>query len=149
VQPSPPAIKPQRGALFRFLISAAQDARTFGTVWMPKFLAKRYSSVFVVIWQILSNHGLIRLKRFVSSISSKLCNYVYFYLYLMIHAYVQRFDVTENLEKFDILGATEALRCSGTLGARTKGRPCCFVGPGKEAQPGPACHVPTPPTVCP
>jgi hypothetical protein len=40
-------------------------------------------------------------------------------------------------------------RCSGTSGARTKGRPCCFVGPGKEAQPGPACHAPTPPTVCP
>jgi hypothetical protein len=45
-----------------------------GTVWMPKFLSKCYCSVFVVIWQILSNHGLIRLKRFVSSISSKLCN---------------------------------------------------------------------------
>jgi hypothetical protein len=31
-------------------------------------------TLFVVIWQILSNHDLIRLKRFVSSISSKLCN---------------------------------------------------------------------------
>jgi hypothetical protein len=49
-----------------------------GPVRLPKFLAKRYCSVFVVIWQILFNHGLIRLKRFVSSISSKLCNYIYF-----------------------------------------------------------------------
>jgi hypothetical protein len=30
-----------------------------------------------------------------------------FYLYLMLHTCVQRFDVTENLEKFGILGATE------------------------------------------
>jgi hypothetical protein len=38
------------------------------------FLQNGYGSFFVVIWQILSNHGLIRLKRFVSSISSKLYN---------------------------------------------------------------------------
>jgi hypothetical protein len=30
-----------------------------------------------------------------------------FYLYLMLYAYVQRFYVTGNLEKFDILGATK------------------------------------------
>jgi hypothetical protein len=31
-------------------------------------------AIFVVIWQIVSNYGLIRLKRFILSISSKLCN---------------------------------------------------------------------------
>jgi hypothetical protein len=31
-------------------------------------------TLFVVIWQLMSNHGLIRLKRFVSFISSELCN---------------------------------------------------------------------------
>jgi hypothetical protein len=38
------------------------------------FLEKWYYSTFVVIWQLVSNHSLIRLKRFVSWISSKLCN---------------------------------------------------------------------------
>jgi hypothetical protein len=38
------------------------------------FLQNGTIAFFVVIWQILFNHGLIRLKRFVSSISSKLCN---------------------------------------------------------------------------
>ena len=45
-----------------------------GPVWLPNFLAKQYCSVFAVIWQLVSNHSLIRLKRFVSRISSKLCN---------------------------------------------------------------------------
>jgi hypothetical protein len=30
-----------------------------------------------------------------------------FYLYLILHTSVQRFDVTENLEKFSIWGATK------------------------------------------
>jgi hypothetical protein len=38
------------------------------------FLQNGTVALFVVIWQILSNYGLIRLKRFVSSISSKLYN---------------------------------------------------------------------------
>jgi hypothetical protein len=38
------------------------------------FLQNGHRIFFVVIWQILSNHGIIRLKRFVSSILSKLCN---------------------------------------------------------------------------
>jgi hypothetical protein len=38
------------------------------------FLSKCICSIFVVIWQLVSNYGLISLKRFVSSISSKLCN---------------------------------------------------------------------------
>jgi hypothetical protein len=49
------------------------------SIWaLSKFLAKCNCSIFVVIWQLVSNHGLIRLKRFVSSISSKLCNLFYF-----------------------------------------------------------------------
>jgi hypothetical protein len=45
---------------------------------LAKFLAKCNCSTFVVSWELVSNHGLIRLKRFVSSISSKLCNQFYF-----------------------------------------------------------------------
>jgi hypothetical protein len=41
---------------------------------MQIFLQNSTVAIFVVIWQILFNHGLIRLKSFVSSISSKLCN---------------------------------------------------------------------------
>jgi hypothetical protein len=40
-----------------------------------------------------ANHRLIRLKRFVSQNLYKLCNYLFFYLYLMLHACVQTFDV--------------------------------------------------------
>jgi hypothetical protein len=39
-----------------------------------KILQNDTVTSFVVIWQLVSNHGVIRLKRFVSSISSKLCN---------------------------------------------------------------------------
>jgi hypothetical protein len=38
------------------------------------FLQNDTVANFGVIWQLVSNHDLIRLKRFVSSISSKLCN---------------------------------------------------------------------------
>ena len=38
------------------------------------FLQNDIVAVFVVIWQLVSNHSLIRFKRFVSWISSKLCN---------------------------------------------------------------------------
>jgi hypothetical protein len=47
------------------------------TLWaclVPKFFGKHYCSNFVVIWQVLSDHGLTRFKRFVSWISSKLYN---------------------------------------------------------------------------
>jgi hypothetical protein len=33
-----------------------------------------YCSIFVCIWQLMSTHKLIRLKRFVSQITDKLCN---------------------------------------------------------------------------
>ena len=43
------------------------------------FFWKWYCSTFVVIWQLVSNHSLIRFKRFVSWILFKLCNiYVLF-----------------------------------------------------------------------
>jgi hypothetical protein len=46
----------------------------FGAGLVPKFLAKWHcSAFFVVIWQLVSNHGLIRLKRFFSSIFNALC----------------------------------------------------------------------------
>ena len=50
--------------------------------------------------KILFNYRLTRIKRFVSSFTSKLCNLsFYFRLYLMLHACVTKFDVTENLKK--------------------------------------------------
>jgi hypothetical protein len=45
-----------------------------GLVQLQFFLQNNPVARFVVIWQLVSNYGLIRLKRFVSSISSKLCN---------------------------------------------------------------------------
>ena len=45
-----------------------------GLVYFPKILQNMNSTTFVCIWQILSNHVLTRLKRFVSLISTKLCN---------------------------------------------------------------------------
>jgi len=45
-----------------------------GLVYFQKILQNRNSSTFVCIWQILFNYGLIRLKRFISSIPTKLCN---------------------------------------------------------------------------
>jgi len=64
---------------------------------------------FRFIWQTLSNHGVTRLKRFISQITGNCAVSFYFYLYLMLHAYDQRFDVTENLEKnFELNKAIEA-----------------------------------------
>jgi len=48
---------------------------------------------FIVIWQLMSNYRLIRLKRFFSSFTVKLCNELFFQLHLMLHVYVQRFDM--------------------------------------------------------
>jgi len=41
---------------------------------LPKNFGKHYCSIFVCIWQILSNHGVTRIIRFVSQITDKLCN---------------------------------------------------------------------------
>ena len=48
----------------------------------------------------MSNYGLIRFKRFISSFIDKLCNWLFFKLYLILYACVQKFDVMENLEFF-------------------------------------------------
>jgi hypothetical protein len=53
-----------------------------------KSLGKVPVALFVVIWQNLSNHRLTRLKRFVSAFTDKLCNKLFFYLHLMLHACV-------------------------------------------------------------
>ena len=44
----------------------------------PKNFGFRYCSIFVFIWQILSNHKLTRIKRFVSWFTDKLCNWFLF-----------------------------------------------------------------------
>jgi hypothetical protein len=65
-----------------------QDAKTFaswvtfvsfelellGCVYFAKSRRKVIVASFVVIWQNLSNHRLIRLKRFVPTFTDKLCN---------------------------------------------------------------------------
>jgi hypothetical protein len=45
-----------------------------GCVIFAKSMWKVTVASFVVIWQNLSNHGLTRLKRFVSTFTDKLCN---------------------------------------------------------------------------
>jgi hypothetical protein len=60
-----------------WLILGVLDDKVFlvlGLVQLQIFLQNDHVARFVVIWQLVSNHGLIRLKRFISSISSKLCN---------------------------------------------------------------------------
>ena len=52
--------------------------------------------MFVIV-AIMANHGLIRLKRFISWFTTKLCN-SFFHLYLMLHACIKRIDVMS--EKF-------------------------------------------------
>ena len=42
------------------------------------FLENWHCSIFACIWQILSNHRLTRLKKFILSIPAKLCNYFLF-----------------------------------------------------------------------
>jgi hypothetical protein len=68
--------------------------RRFG--W-PCLVHKNFST-FVFIWQILSNHRVTSLKRFISQVNCVIS--FYFYLYLMLHACDLRFDVTESLENF-------------------------------------------------
>jgi hypothetical protein len=50
------------------------DPRTPRAGLVAIFLQNDTVVNFVVIWQLVSNHNLIKLKRFVSSISFKLCN---------------------------------------------------------------------------
>ena len=48
----------------------------------------------------MSNYTLIRLKRFVSSFTVKLCNELFFQLHLILHAYVRIFNVMCTVEFF-------------------------------------------------
>ena len=43
-------------------------------VQFAKVFVFNYCSIFVFIWQILSNHGVTKLKRFISRFIVKLCN---------------------------------------------------------------------------
>jgi len=52
--------------------------------------------MFVIV-AIMANYGLIKLKRFVSRFTTKLCN-LFFRLYLMLHTCVKKFD--EMYKKF-------------------------------------------------
>ena len=75
-------------------VSNCLDQKPFG-FW--------YYSIFVFIRQLLSTHKLTMLKNFISQITDKLCNYLFFYLYLIFYIYAARFNVIENLKKFWIL----------------------------------------------
>ena len=59
-----------------------------------------HCSTFVFIWQTLSNHRVTRHKKFVSDLQTNCVISFYFYLYLILHACVTRFDVMGNLVKF-------------------------------------------------
>ena len=63
---------------------------------------------FVVTWQLMSNYKLIRLKKFVSYKIVKLCNWLFFQIYLILYTCVWRCDVTGTPENF--LGALYARR---------------------------------------
>jgi len=49
-----------------------------GLVWFAIFFGFWYCSTFIVIRQLMSNYKLIRLERFVSSSTVKLCNELFF-----------------------------------------------------------------------
>ena len=59
--------------LVRDCADVFQDLVRPGEAW-TQFFEFWYYSTFVVIWQLISNHELIRLKRFILSFNVKLCN---------------------------------------------------------------------------
>jgi hypothetical protein len=59
---------------FSPLLPPVSTAASFGCVQIQNILGKYFYSTFVVIWQNLSNHELIRLKRFISTFTDKLYN---------------------------------------------------------------------------
>jgi hypothetical protein len=65
------------------------DPKAWFSSW--NFFGFGYCSIFVYIWQLLSNYGLTMLKRFVSQITDTIS--FYFHLYLMLFACVQRFYI--------------------------------------------------------
>ena len=46
----------------------------YGCIYLVNFFGFGYYITFVCIWQLVSNYRLIRLKRFISSFTTKLCN---------------------------------------------------------------------------
>ena len=55
-----------------------------------------YCSTFACLWQILSNYGLTRIKRFVSRFTANCVISFCFHMYLMLHACAAKFDVREK-----------------------------------------------------
>ena len=47
----------------------------------------------------MSNYGLISITRFISYESVRLCNWLFFQLYLMLHVCVRRFDIIGTVQK--------------------------------------------------
>jgi hypothetical protein len=72
----------------------------YGCVYIQKFLQKDSVALFVIIWQLVSNHKQLDLKDLSREFRLNCVISFIFYLYLMLHAYVQRFGVMENLENF-------------------------------------------------
>jgi len=74
---------------------------------MRKDFGFRYCSTFICLCQILSNHGLTRIKDSSHDLQLNGAISFYFYLYLILHACAERFDVTRNLENFLVFGRTK------------------------------------------
>jgi len=59
-----------------------------------------YCSTFIYLRQILFNYRLTRIKNLSRNLQVNCTISFNFYLYLMFHVCVERFDVTRNLENF-------------------------------------------------
>jgi len=90
---------------YKAFILAKRAAPAYKTLQLRPCLVRKilvfgYRSIFVFIWQTLSNHRVTSLKRLISQITGNCTISFYFRLYLMLHVCDQRFDVTRNLENF-------------------------------------------------
>ena len=66
-----------------------------------KFFEFDYCSVFVVIWQLVFIHELIRFKRFISLFTVELCNQLFLStVFNIFYVCIQRFDVICTVGKF-------------------------------------------------
>ena len=61
-------------SIVRASLDVSHAVTTTGVFSSRKVCEKIIIARFDFIWQLLSNHGVIRLKRFVSSFTTKLCN---------------------------------------------------------------------------
>ena len=68
-----------------------------GLVEFPSQKVFRYCIIFVCMWQLLSNHRVTRLRRFVLQITSTIS---YFLSIFNVPCMCTRFNMTENLERF-------------------------------------------------